>query len=157
MTDILLIKRDDGVLVPATAEAEEQVRKLKNGEMYLSNVVHKRNGKFFRKWFRMMEYAFGLFEEMHKGEIYKGQPIKADFTRFRHDITILAGFHKTVINALGEARLIPESVSYDSMDEDRFEALYNASLDVLVDKIFRAQNKSKKQIDEEVNRLLIFS
>lgn len=157
MPDILLIKRDDGSLIPATDDAVDQVARLKVGEMYLAKVTHKRNGKFFRKWFCLMKYAFGLFEETHTGVIYKGVVAKPDFERFRHDIVIMAGFYKTVVNAMGEVRLVAESVSPDNMDEARFELLYSASLDVLVEKVFKTQNKTAEQINQEVNRLMIFS
>lgn len=157
MADILLIKNEAGMLVPATDEAISQIERLKVGETYAAKVTHKKNGKYFRRWFRLMRYAFDVFEKENPGVIHKGELITPDFERFRDDIVIMSGFSKTVMNALGELRQIAESVSPDNMNEARFEQLYNVSLSVLIEKVFKAQSKPVEQINAEVSRLLIFS
>lgn len=156
MPDILLIK-DGNVLRPATSEAIGQVERLRDGEMYSAKVAFKRNGKFFRKWFVLLEYAFGLLQERCPETEYKGMLVKLDFERFRYDVTIMAGFCRPVFNAQMQMRLVPESVSFDSMSDERFAHLYDATLNVLIEKVLKIDRLTKEQLDAAVNHLLRFS
>lgn len=154
--DILLIK-DGNVLRPATSEAIGQVERLRDGEMYSAKVTFKRNGKFFRKWFVLLEYAFGLLQERCPETEYKGMVVKLDFERFRYDVTIMAGFCRPVFNAQMQMRLVPESVSFDSMSDERFAHLYDATLNVLIEKVLKIEGLTKEQLDAAVDHLLRFS
>lgn len=157
MPDVLLIKDPSGVLRPATDEARQQLEKFKDGEMYMAKVTFKRKGKFHQKWIVLLEYAFGLFCETHPEVVINGIKIKPDFDRFRHDVTIMAGFCRGVINARGEARLIPESISFDSMTEERFDKLYSVSLDVIIEKVLHDKKMTAAQVDEAVKHILKFA
>lgn len=157
MPDILLIKGVDDVLRPATNEAHEQVERLRDGEMYSAKVVFKRNGKLMRKWFLLLEYAFGLLRERCPETEYKGMIVKPDFDRFRYDVTIMAGFCRPVFNAQMQMRLVPESVSFDGMSDERFAHLYDATLNVLIGKVLKIDGLTKEQLDAAVDHLLKFS
>lgn len=156
MPDIFLIKTN-GVLIPATNEAIAQVESLKEGEMYLAKVTLKRNGKFFRKWMKLLEYAFDLFEESRPEVVIGGRVVKPNFRRFRHDVTIMAGFCEPVISASGEIKYIPEDVSFNRMSEERFAHLYDATLDALIEKVLHGKGLTREKLDEAVNNLLKFA
>lgn len=157
MPDILLIKDPGGVLVPATDEARAQVERLKNGEMYSAKITFQRNGKLLRKWIMLLTYGYGIFEERCPGVVVDGVTAKPNFKRFRYDITIMAGFYYVVVNARGEPRREPESVSYKSMSDERFEQLYTATLDVLITEVLNDETMSREKLDEIVNHMLKFA
>lgn len=157
MPDILLIKTGAGVLMPATEEACCQVERLKTGEMYSAKVAFKRNGRFLRKWIVLLEYSFGLLKERAPDTEYRGVKVGLDFDRFRYDVTIMAGFCRPVFNAQMQMRLVPESVSFDSMSEERFDALYDATLNVLIKKVLSMDGLTKDKLNEAVNHILQFS
>ena len=75
-----------------------------------------------------------------------GTPEK-NFDIFREQVTILAGFYKTVHNINGTFKVKAKSISFAAMDNDEFEALYNAVLNVLMRKILVGMDK------EEVEKL----
>lgn len=156
MPEILLIK-DGDVLRPATGEAREQVERLRDGEMYSAKIVFKRNGKFFRKWFVLLEYAFGILQDRCPETEHNGTKVKLNFKRFRYDVTIMAGFCLPVFNAQMQMRLVPEDISFDSMPEDRFAHLYDATLNVLIEKVLKIDGLTKERLDAAVEHLLSFS
>ena len=57
----------------------------------------------------------------------------------------------------GELRLEAESISFAGMDDDRFEALYSATINVLIAKVFGQRNMSRADVDLAVNNILTFA
>lgn len=95
-----------------------------------------RNGAFFRRWWALVKLAFDYWSESAETITYKGRPVLPDFDRFRKDVTIMAGFYRPVTNIKGEIRLEAESISFAAMDEERFEQLYSATINVLLQRVF---------------------
>lgn len=136
--EILLIKTPSGFM-PADDEAQEQLRKFRLGSLAKLDVVQMRNGAFFRKWWALVKLGYDYFVETCETQEYKGQQVRPEFDRFRKDVTILAGFYRPVWNVNGEMRIEPESLAWANMTEERFEKLYNATIDVLLKKVFNGK------------------
>ena len=114
-----------------------------------------RNGRFFRKWWVLSEFAFGLWSERQKeGELWHGLPVLADFDRFRRDLTILAGFARPVWNARGELRVEAESLAWGSMSEERFEKLYSATINAILSKILPKAGLTEERLRQTVDQLV---
>jgi len=149
---ILLIRTMDG-FAPADDEAAENMKRFKIGSVAMMDVRLMRNGAFFRKWWALVKLGFEHFEEASLDKEYKGQKIKPDFERFRKDITILAGFYRPVWNVKGEMRIEAESISFGSMTEERFTKLYDATIQVLLQKVFNGE-RVKKWTETELRSLV---
>jgi hypothetical protein len=136
--EILLIKTPSGFM-PADDEAQEQCKKFRLGSLARLDVVQMRNGAFFRKWWALVKLGYDHFVDTCEMQEYKGHPIKPEFDRFRKDVTILAGFYRPVWNVNGEMRIEPESLAWANMTEERFAKLYDATIDVLLKKVFNGK------------------
>jgi hypothetical protein len=136
--EILLIRTPNG-FAPADDEAQDQIRKYKLGSLSRLDVVEMRNGAFFRKWWALVKLGYDYFADSCEQHEHKGQRVLPNFNRFRKDITILAGFHHAVWNVNGEMRLEADSLAWASMTEETFGKLYDATIQVLLNKVFNGK------------------
>lgn len=151
--EIYLTKTAGGTLAPADQQAVDYIGKLKLGASVRATVVQPRNIKFHRKLFALLNIAFDAWEP---GELrYKGEPVQKQFEQFRNDVTILAGYYESSINLRGEVRLTAKSISFASMDEEEFGALYSSIINVVLAKILT--NYSRDDLDTVVENVLRFS
>ena len=153
MTHIVLMKTAN-VLVPYDEAAADFVQKMKSGSLMHSDFKKVRNYKFHKKYFALVTFAFDQWEPQD-GLTYQGQPVTKNKERFRKDVAILAGFFESTVNLKGEVRLEAKSVSFAQMDEIEFEALYSATVDVVLRKVLT--NYSKSDLENVVNQLLEFT
>lgn len=114
----------NGALYPASEEAQEYLKKVKEGEAVTVTLKRIRNYQFLKKWFSLVKYGFELWSPDFEGE--------KNFERFRRDITILAGFYEQTVRLNGEIRTEAKSISFGSMSADEFEELYGKTIDVLI-------------------------
>lgn len=151
------MKSASGALVPADAECEETIRSFKIGQGVRMKASKCRSLPFHRKAFALFQLAFDIWEPP-ADHLYKGEPIAKDFDRFRKDVTITAGFYRSVFNLRGEVRLEAESLNWASMDEVRFQQCYRAVLNVVWQKILKdsARYQSPEAVEAVVERLLRF-
>lgn len=152
MRELVLTKAPGGALIPADPQAAEFIGKLKLGAGVRAQVKLQRNPKFHRKYFALLNLAFDAWEPAEA--TYKGQKVGKNFDQFRNDIVVLAGFYEMAVNLKGETRLTAKSISFASMDQDEFDALYNATCNVILAKIL--QNYDREQLDAVMDRLTGF-
>ena len=98
-----------------------------------------RNGAFFRKWWALVDLAYGYWAEGAQTLQYKGDPVQPSFDRFRKDLTILAGYYHAVVNLKGEVRIEPDSLRWHAMTEDTFTQLYDDTIRVLLARVFNGR------------------
>ena len=130
------VKNNFGSLVPMYGTDYDNKRKLKIGQEYLVTITLPRNIKFHRKMFALYNL---VFENRSHDSPY------SNIDDLRRDITIAAGYCRERVNINGEITLEADSISFASMQEDKFAELYNATLDVIV-KYFHFDKQS--MIDE---------
>lgn len=135
----LLFQKGQSGLIPACEEATEWLRKKKLGATILVEPREIRNGAYFRKWFALVQLAFDYWSEEAATAEYKGLPVHPNFKRFRKDLTILAGFYEPVTNIKGEVRLEARSLKWSSMTEEDFTKLYDATITVLLERVFNGR------------------
>ncbi len=147
-------KSPGGFLIPADPAATKFVASLKVGVGATVEVKKNRNIRFHRKFFSLLQLAFDAWEP--NGEkTWKGQPVRKDFDRFREDITILSGHYEVSYRVDGSVKPSARSISFANCEEDEFEKVYNAVLDVVWEKILRDANyRSKADVDDLVNQLM---
>lgn len=145
---VLLTRIPQG-FVPSDDEAREDLKHFPVGSVAKLEVKLMRNSRFFRKWWALAKLGFDYFEGACGTLEFRGQPVQADFERFRKDLIIMAGFYRPVWNLKGEMRIEHESISWASMDEKRFEKLYDATIRVLLEKVFNGE-RVKKWSEQEL-------
>ena len=101
--------------------------------------------------------GFGLWEELCPRHTYKGEIVQPDFNKFRRDVTILAGFSKPVVNVRGELRLEAESIAFGNMTEERFEALYSATINVLLHKVLAGSGVTEERLRAMADSVMEFT
>ena len=155
MTACVFTRTPAGSLAPADADAAAWIAKLKIGQGVRGEFKRVRDLTKHRRMFALFNFAFDMWDAPQLE--YQGQPVAKDFERFRHDVTILAGFFKAVTNFRGEVRLEAESLAFDSMLQDRFEACYKAVLNVVWTRILQAKGyDTPEAVDKIVAELLRF-
>ena len=159
MTELLFQKGATG-LIPACEEAAEWLRKKKIGATILVEPREPRNGAFFKKWWALVELGYGYWKDSVVTIEFRGERVLPEFNRFRKDVTILAGFYYSVVNLKGEVRIEPESLKWASMSEETFTKLYDATIQVLLQKVFNGkicQHWTEEQLRRVANEVLSFA
>jgi hypothetical protein len=157
--EALFIKSPTG-LAPACEEAREWLSKKKLGATIMVEPREMRNGKFFKKWFALIEMAYSYWAENVQPMEFKGRPVLPSFDRFRKDLTIWAGYYEPVVNLKGEVRIEALSIAWASMDEEKFAKLYDATIQVLLAKVFNGkvcQHWSEEQLRRVSGEVLEFA
>jgi hypothetical protein len=156
----LLFRKGSMGLISACEEATEWLAKKKLGSTILVEPREMRNGAFHRKWFALVKMAFDHWSESASTIEFKGAPVLPDFDRFRKDVTISAGFYYPVVNLKGEVRIEPESLKWGSMTEERFTQLYDATIQVLLLRVFNGKvckSWTEQQLREVAAEILEFA
>jgi hypothetical protein len=153
MTQIVLMKAPNGALVPCDPQATEFIASLKLGAPVRAEVKRMRNYKFHRKFFALLDFAFENWEPSEA--TYKGEIVAKNRKQFRNDVTVLAGYGETTLTLKGEIRVVAKSISFASMEQDEFDRLYNAVVNVILSKILK--NYTRDDLDNVINRLMDFA
>lgn len=135
----LLFQKGATGLIPACEEASDWLRKKKVGATIVVEPHEMRNGPFFRKWWALVKLGFDYWSESATTIEYRGQPVLPEFERFRKDVTIMAGFYRPVVNLKGELRIEAESLKWSKMSEERFTKLYDATIRVMLQRVFNGK------------------
>lgn len=135
----LLFQKAPTGLVPACEEAADWLKRKKLGATILVDPREPRNGSYFRKWWALVKLGYDYWSENAATIEYKGERVLPDFDRFRKDVTISAGFYYPVVNLKNEVRIEPESLKWSSMTEERFDKLYDATIRVLLERVFNGR------------------
>jgi len=101
----------------------EEKRKLKIGETYLCEIKKERNYEFHKKFMALIKLG-------HENTKLIGM----NFDAYRAYITMKAGYADVYETPRGKFAL-PRSISFAKMDQDEFQKLYSASIQVIIDDI----------------------
>lgn len=146
---INFMKMAGGMLAPADDHESERMKKFKNNQMYEVEIKLSRNPAFHGKMFAFFGFCFD-----HWASDKEFMDEREQREEFRKDLTILAGFkkekYKTHIDGTVEVKVTAESLSYASMDQERFEKCYKAITQAAMTHIFKDCSQQME------NRLLSF-
>lgn len=141
-----------GALVPVDQRGIDYLGKLKLGAGVKVRATKHNNVRFHRKMFALLGLAFDAWESPRIE--YKGEQIAKNIDQFREDITILAGFYESAVRLDGSIRFTAKSWSFESMDDEEKERLYNSIINVVLTRILT--NYSRDDLDAVVEQLLRF-
>ena len=152
MKNVHMVKFESG-LVPADSQAEERLRKMKQGAHCMISIVMPRNFNYHRRWFALLNFAFDYWEPLEEAK--NGLRVAKDFERFRKEVIIMAGYRKVVARLDGSFCYEAESISFGSMDEETFQGLYKSSFTVLWDMVLsKVGDMTKEDVDNAVAQLM---
>lgn len=149
MTACVLEKLGNGHLAPNDEHAFNYLKKIRAGDVVTCEIRRPRNIKFFRKWWALAHIAYDWWEPVELETKWENIKPQKDFDRFRKDLTILAGHFDCFYRIDGSYKIEAKSLSFASMSEDEFEALYSKTIDVILEHI------ASKDMDEDELRLLV--
>jgi hypothetical protein len=159
MNDLMFIKTGAG-LVPADEPSRKWFTKKKLGSTIQVDATEMRNGAFFRKWWALVQLGYDYWQSDAATIEFKGERVLPNFERFRKDVTISAGFFYPVVNLKGEVRIEPESLKWSQMTEDRFTKLYDATIQVLLQRVFNGtvcQTMTEEELRSVANQITEFA
>ncbi len=149
-----LVKHGKLVLMPLEGESTDYVLGIREGEVIHAEFSQMRNGKFFRKWWALINYAYEHWEPQEvKGNDSRFTPEK-NLETFRKHITVLAGHYDAHYGINGSVRIEARSISWAKMSESEFKAFYSATVDVILKHIL--SDYSRQDIDMVIDELLGF-
>lgn len=131
------IKQPGGILFPASDIEADRLKRIKSGIVYEIDIKggDKRNRGFHGKVFAFFNFCFQYW--CADNTDYKFQCESAQFNSFRKDLTIKAGYFDWTVDIFGNAKPEARSLSFDSMDQEEFEACYSALIDAALATIFQ--------------------
>lgn len=147
-------------LLPADDRTREWFNKLKVGTTVHAQARQLRNGAFFNKWWALVNLGYDYWSDTVETLEHKGEPVLPEFERFRKDVIILAGFYHSVVNIKGEVRIEADSLKWGSMSEETFTKLYDATIRVLLRKVFNGKicpTWSEEQLRSVAAQILEFA
>ena len=156
----LLFQKSPSGLIPACEEASDWLRKKKLGAIIAVEAKEMRNGAFFKKWWALVKLGYDYWSESAETIEFRGQRVLPNFDRFRKDVTIQAGFYYAVAGLRGDVRIEPESLKWASMTEERFGQLYDATIQVLLQRVFNGKvcrNWSEEELRGVAQQILEFA
>ena len=134
----------------------QRLIRLAPGEMAQAEMVFPRNGKFLRKFFLLLQLGFDAWNPGRTHKTWKGVPVTKNFEQFREDVTIMAGFYEQTFGLSGRMKVKAKSISFAKMEEEEFEKVYSAVLDVLLAKVL-TNYANREEVDRVVNKLMEFA
>jgi hypothetical protein len=153
MTMIVLMKAPSGALIPCDPQATEYIAGLKLGAPVRAEVKRMRNYQFHKKLFALLNLAYEAWEPTEA--TYKGEKVAKNFNQFRNDVTVLAGYYETTMTLKGEVRVVAKSISFANMEQDEFDKLYSAVINVILAKIL--SNYTRDDLDNVIDQLMNFT
>ena len=136
---IVFRKTFGGVLTPYTDFDSKKMQRFKNDEAYNVEIKLSRNPQFLAK--AMVFFNFCM-EHWDGEKVIEHSSPKAQFDRFRKDLTILAGYYEQTTRLDGSIRVEAKSLSFESMDEETFSECYHALIKAAIKHIFNGNDDS---------------
>ena len=121
--------KQSGKLSPATSEDKEKFDKLPSGEPFQIEWKRQRNPKFHRKFWALMQFAWENKPESMDSHFPTSKNVPDEF---RGEIIMRAGYFIEYTNFKGVKDYKPKSIAFDKMNQDEFEELYSACIDVII-------------------------
>ena len=141
-------------LAPADSAQAELLESLKPNGEYKAIISQPRNPIFHRKAFALANIGFQAWEPPANRE-HNGKPILKEFESFREELTIRAGFYDVTWTMGGKMRLKAHSWSWGATDQEKFERMYSAFIDVILRDVLSGYTKD--DLEQQVEQILRFS
>lgn len=153
MAQIVLMKTPGGALAPVDQQGIDCLAKIKLGAGVKVSVTKHNNVAFHRKMFSLLGLAFDAWDA--PALEYKGESVVKTIEQFREDITILAGFFESSVRLDGSIRFSAKSWSFEKMDDEEKERLYNSIINVVLERVLTKYTRG--DLDNVIAQLMGFT
>ena len=149
----VLIKNDQGELVPATEEDRAKKNKLSIGDGVKCVSVKGRNLGFHRKYFSMLQLVLeNIPEDAEWKSIASDGTVQSlkiqSVDALLWHLKFQTGRFTQKLTLGGKIILEPDSISFDSMSQEDFESFYSDSIDAVLKYIIPGTDR--KGLEEEI-------
>jgi hypothetical protein len=124
------------------------------GEVFSVEVKKMRNGKFFRKWWALVNLAYEAWSDGLPAVDINGTRVLPNFDEFRKDVTIKAGFYESVFSLNGDLKLSAKSISWAAMNEQTFEELYQATITAILRFVLPGRRLTPESLNAWVEKVM---
>jgi hypothetical protein len=153
MKNIAYIRKVPNGFVPMFDMSEPGIfERINNGDVVAAKLQKPRNIQYHRKFFALLNIGFEAWEPPQAQ--YKGVQAGKSFGRFRSDVIVQAGYYEVVVNLKGDVRVEPKSISFGSMDDIEFNAVYNAVINVILQQVLTSY--TRENLDEVIEEIIRF-
>lgn len=118
--EINLVKKENGIFVLAYDSDFEKAKKIPFNEVFEVIYKAKRNLKFHKKFFALINM------------VYDNQERYDNIEMLREHLTIHSGFYDLSYTLDGEEYKKAKSISFAKMDENEFKDFYKSVIDTIV-------------------------
>lgn len=136
---ILLVKHE-GKLIPAYEADREKFNKIGDGEIVVCDLDDRRNLRFHRKYFAMLNFVFENMSEDLRERIPSVEVLRSEIMRIMGKVEVYYTLD-------GKRMLIPESISFAKMGEKKFQKVYSDTIDVCLKYFLPEVNKEDFQLE----------
>lgn len=137
---ILLTKTPLG-FIPAFDSDYEEAKKIGNGNTVEATIQKKRNILYHRKYFALLKCILHNLPEKFNDSIKTTEDLLIA-------IKFAIGHTKKVFGLQGEINEIPLSINFETMDDYKFQDMYNNTLNVLCKFMDSPSEDVEKQLME---------
>lgn len=120
-------------LVPLYPSDYDEKRKLKIGQEYQVEVTNPRNYEYHKKFFALLSLG------------HENTSLDMPFDVYRQYMTVKAGYFTAYQTPKG-VYYDPDSISFASMSQDKFEELYSRVLDKIIEDIGLNSDDIQKEL-----------
>ena len=129
----LLLRNTLHGLIPLYPSDMDEKRKLKLGQDYECEITNPRNVGFHRKFFALVNIG------------HENTSLNMPFETYRKYMIMKAGYFNIYQTPKG-VYYEPESISFASMSQDRFEEVYSRVLDKIIEDIGATREDIENQL-----------
>ena len=132
---LTFLKSVGGVLLPSDDECIEAMNKIKNGTEIMIEYKQKRNVKFHRKAFALLNL------------VLKNQDRYSNINDLLVEFKLKSGHYEEHITTKGKIIYVPKSIAFSEMDELEFNELYSKFIDIALQHFI---SMSKEELEQQI-------
>jgi hypothetical protein len=132
---LTFLKSVGGVLLPSDDECIEAMNKIKNGTEIMIEYKQKRNVKFHRKAFALLNL------------VLKNQDKYSNINDLLVEFKLKSGHYEEHITTKGKIIYVPKSIAFSEMDELEFNELYSKFIDIALQHFI---SMSKEELEQQI-------
>ena len=143
----IILEKNNGALCPVSDIEKSKIDKLNPDGYYQVSIPLKRNYQFLKK---VMKFFNFCFEHWDGEKVHEFASVSQQFESFRKQLTILAGYKVVTYKINGKMIIDAQSLSYESMSEEKFQEFYKDLTVADMKYIFKEKQDDHKLMNELV-------
>lgn len=129
------LAKDNGLFKPADKDSEEKAKKVDQGEVVRAKSVNQRNYKFLQKYWKLVDITLHNLPQKTNKILQQRHEFQIKTKDDLHFYIKLKGGYidKKFVGKDGNIGWEPQSIAFDSMDQQEFDQYFSDALDICAD------------------------